>query len=222
MDQPARDAITGIILAGGRSQRMGRDKAALTIGGEFLLARVVRRLRPAVGAVLVVGPPERAALVPGIPVVADDFPGQGPLGGIATALRATATPYTVVVGCDMPFVRPTLVRFLASLAPGYDLVLPCTDHGAEPLHAVYASACLPAALTCLAGGERAAAALCARVRTRLVAPAEWAPYDPAGWSLFNANTAADWQRAETRVAAGGSEHGEDREESAANDDSSTG
>jgi molybdopterin-guanine dinucleotide biosynthesis protein A len=180
---------------------MGQDKAALLLGGESLLARVVRRLRAATDDVIVVGPPERLSLVPGVRIVPDARPGLGPLGGIYTALRASAAPYTFVVACDMPFVRPELVRYLLDLAPGYDVVVPRSVRGTEQLHAVYSQACLPAVVSLLDAGDLAVSALYARVRTRLVAPEEWNPYDPDGLSMFNANTRADWERVCALVAA---------------------
>jgi molybdopterin-guanine dinucleotide biosynthesis protein A len=196
----------GAVLAGGASRRMGQDKAALLLDGEPLLARVVRRLRAVTPEVLVVGPTERRSLVPtDVPVVPDDRPGLGPLGAIATALRASAASAVVVVACDMPFVRPELVRYLLDLAEAGDaaVVVPRSPRGTEPLHAVYRRECLPVADALLEAGDLAVAALYARVRTRLVAPAEWAPYDPLGLSVFNANSPAEWERAQALVADGG-------------------
>jgi molybdopterin-guanine dinucleotide biosynthesis protein A len=195
-DERAPVAATGAVLAGGASRRMGRDKAALTFDGEPLLARVVRRLREATPEVLVVGPPERARLAAGARVVPDARPGAGPLGGIYTALCAAATPYCVVVACDMPFVRPALLRHLLDLAPGYAAVVPRSARGPEPLHAVYARECLPAIAALLDAGELAVAGLFGRVPTRLMAPEDWAPYDPDGLSAFNANTPEEWEAAQ--------------------------
>lgn len=189
--------VLGVVLAGGASQRMGRDKAALVLAGETLLARVVRLLRAALGGVVVVGPPERAALVPGVRVVPDAAPGQGPLGAIATALDALNTPAIFVAACDMPFLRPALVAYLAGLAPSHDAVVPRTDHGTEQLCAVYGRGCLPAIAAQLAAGERAIAPLYARVRTRFVAPEEWCAHDPDGASFRNLNTPDDWRRAQS-------------------------
>lgn len=194
-------SAVGAVLAGGASRRMGQDKAALLLGGESLLARVVRRLRAATDDVIVVGPPERQSLVPGVQVVPDARPGLGPLGGIYTALRASAAPYTFVVACDMPFVQPELVRYLLDLAPGYDVVVPRSARGTEQLHAVYSRECLPAVAGLLDAGDLVVSALYARVRTRFVAPEEWAVYDPQGLSTFNANTREEWERVCALAAA---------------------
>src|SRR5258708_7243642 len=135
-----RILVTGVVLAGGASGRMGRSKAALELRGEPLLRRVVRRLRLALPNVLVVGPPDLATLVPDATVLPDLTLGTGPLGGLHTALRAVTTPWVFVVACDMPFVAPALVRALARLATVHAdaaAVALRTTHGVEPLHAVY-------------------------------------------------------------------------------------
>jgi molybdopterin-guanine dinucleotide biosynthesis protein A len=142
-----RVLVTGVVLAGGASARMGRSKAALELRGEPLLRRVVRRLRLALPNVLVVGPPDLATLVPDATVLPDLTLGTGPLGGLHTALRAVTTPWVFVVACDMPFVAPALVRAMARLATVHadaDAVALRTTHGVEPLHAVYQRSCLAA------------------------------------------------------------------------------
>jgi molybdopterin-guanine dinucleotide biosynthesis protein A len=193
-------AVTGVVLSGGASHRMGQDKAALPLGGEPLLARVVRRLGAATGAVMVVGPPEHQALVPGVPIVPDARPGMGPLGGIFTALQVAPTPCIFVVACDMPFIQPELVRHLVNLAAGYAVVVPRSARGTEQLHAVYGRACLPEIAALLDAGDLAVTALYQRVRTRVVAPEDWTAYDSRGLSTFNANTPAEWERARALAA----------------------
>src|SRR5579859_5479057 len=92
VEESGSPIATGVVLAGGASRRMGRDKAALVLDGEPLLARVVSRLREAVDRVIVIGPPDRAAIVPSdVSVFLDLEPGLGPLGGIYSALRHATT-----------------------------------------------------------------------------------------------------------------------------------
>jgi molybdopterin-guanine dinucleotide biosynthesis protein A len=182
------DTVLGVVLAGGASRRMGQDKAALELAGRPLLAWVVAALRDAFASVVVVGPPERAALVPGVAVVADAYPGQGPLGGIATALRHAGGGRIFVAACDMPFLRPELARHLAMLAPDAAAVVPRSERGIEPLCACYGNACLPLAESLLTNGHRAVQDLLARVAVREVEPEAWSAFDAEGRSLVNVNT----------------------------------
>ena len=190
---------TGVVLAGGRSRRMSADKAALLIEGEPLLRRVVGRLRPALPAVLVVGPPELAPLVPGVRVVPDTRPGMGPLAGLEAALAAIETPRAFVVACDMPFVAPALIRamadYAAANAPDADAVVLRSGEDVEPLHSVYSTACLPVVTELLDFGTRSLHDLLARLRVAEFPTAEATRLDPSGLSAFNANTPSEWERA---------------------------
>ena len=188
----------GVVLAGGRSSRMGYDKAALMIGGEPLLRRVVRRVGMALSEVLVVGLETLQPLVPGTRVVPDETPGRGPLGGIVTALDAVSSPSLFVVACDMPFVNPVLLRELVRIAdamPDMDVVALHTARGVEPLHAVYRAACLPAMRAQLALGKGSLQILLQQLRVHEVLTQDTAHLDPAGLSTFNANTPEAWQQA---------------------------
>lgn len=190
--------VVGAVLAGGASSRMGRDKAALLIGGEPLLRRAVGRLRLALAEVIVVGSPALAPLVPDMRVVADEWPGRGPLGALATALRATDAPWVLLVACDMPFTQPALIREIARRAlttPAVDVVALRGPRAVEPLHAAYSCACLPLALERLAGADVSLRGLLAAVQVAEISPEEARLLDPDGLSAFNANTPEEWQRA---------------------------
>jgi FdhD protein len=200
---PEHALVTGVVLAGGASARMGRSKAALELRGEPLLRRVVRRVRLALPNVLVVGTPDLAALVPDATVLPDLTPGTGPLGGVHTALRAVTTPWAFVVACDMPFVAPALVRAMARLATEHgdaDAVALRTTHGVEPLHAVYQRSCLAAVEQRIGTSNHSMAGLLSTLTVHVVEPAEAARYDPSGRSAFNANTPAEWREAQALAA----------------------
>jgi molybdopterin-guanine dinucleotide biosynthesis protein A len=194
---------TGVVLAGGRSRRMGADKAALPIEGEPLLRRVVGRLRLALPAVLVVGPAELALLVPGVRVVLDSRPGMGPLAGLEAAFAASETPRAFVVACDMPFVAPVLVRamadYAAAKAQDADAVVLRSGEGVEPLHAVYSATCLPIVTELLDAGTRSLHELLVRLHVVEFPAGEATRLDPSGLSAFNANTPTEWERALERV-----------------------
>lgn len=191
-----RDGCIGVVLAGGRSSRMGRDKAALEVAGEPLLRRVVGRLREALGEVVVVGPAELQALVPGVRVVPDDLPGAGPLGALGAVLHAVPAERLFLAGCDMPFVAPELVRAMTKLAvasPEVDVLLLRSPTGRQYLHAVYARTCLPTLERLLADSERSLRSLVEAIRVREVPLELAARYDPLGRSAFNANTREEWE-----------------------------
>ncbi|HZC07374.1 MAG TPA: molybdenum cofactor guanylyltransferase [Ktedonobacterales bacterium] len=197
--------VIGVALAGGASRRMGHDKARLLIGGEPLLGRAVARLRRALAVVIVVGNPALVSLVPETRIVADAWPGRGPLGALVTALEATETTeapdaeWALLVACDMPFTQPALVREIARLAlttPAIDAVALRGPRGLEPLHAAYHRRCLPLARARLAAGDdNSLQGLLATLRVREVTPDDARRFDPFARSAFNANTPEEWSRA---------------------------
>lgn len=190
--------VVGVVLAGGASRRMGRDKAALLIGGEPLLRRAVERLRLALAEVMVVGGSALAPLAPDTRIVADGWPGRGPLGALATAFGATDADWVVMVACDMPFTQPALIREIARRALAshdLDAVALRGARGLEPLHAAYSRACLPLALERLAGDDASLRGLLAAARVGEISAAEARLLDPAGRSAFNANTPEEWRTA---------------------------
>ncbi len=192
---------TVIVLAGGRSRRMGRDKAWLDAGGRPLIARVLEHLAPvAAEAVVVVAP--GAAPLPDLAarVVVDRVVGAGPLGGLHAGLEAARTAWSFVVACDMPFLNLDLIRYLAYLRPGHDVVLPFPTGRPEPLHAFYHQRCLAPIAASLASGERAMISFLGAVRVRAVSAAEIACFDAEGRSFLNINTPQEWEA--TRQAAG--------------------
>lgn len=132
--------VAGYVLAGGRSSRMGRDKALLDWHGRTLLEQVAGTVREAVGNVTVIGAPERYAHI-GLRVIADAVPDCGPLGGLLTALRDASTDRVLLTACDMPFLTAALLRELAQTA-GL-IVVPDTGR-LHPLCAVYGRSLLPA------------------------------------------------------------------------------
>lgn len=189
-------SISGAILAGGQSRRMGQDKATLLIDGEPLLLRIARLMRSIVADLAVIGPPERATLVPDTPVIPDRWPDCGPLGGIATALQSSLSgEVIVVVGCDMPFLNPALLRHLITLAPNVDAVVARLDGQAHPLHAVYQRRCLPLLEAQLAAGDLRVHRFLTQIKVCYVEPPELTQFDPTHLSTFNSNTPEEWQQA---------------------------
>jgi molybdopterin-guanine dinucleotide biosynthesis protein A len=197
MSAPAH-SCAGVVLAGGASGRMGRDKSMLDIGGQPLVSRVVRRLRLAVPRVVVVGPQTLRPVVPDCTVVPDRVPGLGPLGGLASALAEVEAAWLFMVACDMPFVAAPLVRAMLDLAMTHveaQAVVLQGPKGWEPLHAVYARSCEAVVGTQLRSADHALTALLERLTVRAFPAHAAAALDPRGLSAFNANTPDEWHRA---------------------------
>lgn len=199
--------LDGIVLAGGRSRRLGVDKAALVFGGRTLLEIVVERLAGVCRNVVVAcGRTENEGL-PALPVryVSDDIPGQGPLAGLQAGLRAIENEFALVVACDMPFLNPNLLVYMAALPRSYEALVPKAERW-HPLHAVYARSSLPAVDRLLAEGRNSMEELLSRLKVRTLTEDEIYRHDPKGLSLFNLNGPADlkfararWKRLERRT-----------------------
>ena len=185
--------VTALILAGGASKRMGADKAFLDVDGVPLIARVYAVLAPLFAEVLIAAGTETPGRGP-FParVLYDATPGQGPLGGLVTGLKAARTPWVFMVACDMPNLDPKVIaRIVAERAEGLLAVVPESPGGPESCHALYARAALPLIEAAMAEGERAPYRLFGRLRARLIPKAEIAAIDPTFRSLANLNTPDD-------------------------------
>ena len=134
--------MTAVILAGGKSSRMGRNKAFLKIEGKTFIERQIELLRNVFAEIIISAntPSEYEHLK--VPVVEDIFPDKGPLGGIYSGLIMSDSFYTFMLACDMPFVEIELIKHLKSFAEGHDAVIPKSERGLEPLHAFYSKKCL--------------------------------------------------------------------------------
>jgi len=151
-----RRHVSGIILNGGESTRLGRDKAALVIDGRTLLEHAVEKLARCFDEILLVGRPDAFPDHPAITqAIPDIIPDAGPLGGIYTGLLAMSRPYGLFVACDMPCLDARVIRRQVEVlrASNVDAVVPCWNGYREPLHAIYSRACLLAVRRRLASGD---------------------------------------------------------------------
>ena len=134
---------TGIILAGGKNLRMGQNKAFLEVQGQRIIDRTKSLFVDLFDEVLLVANSLPDYLDLNLRTVADLYREKGPLGGIFTGLFHASFPHAFVAACDMPFLNRALISHLVGLSPGYDIVIPLTEDGLQPLHAVYSRKCLP-------------------------------------------------------------------------------
>ena len=190
--------ITAIVLAGGKSLRLGRNKAMESVLGKRLIERVVDRVRPLASQLLIVTSEEQTDLPPleKTKVLIDIYPGKGPLAGIYTGLLAARYSQSIVVGCDMPFLNTGLLRFMAEQSRGFDIVIPrLSQQIVEPLHAVYAKSCLDRIKAQLEYNRLEIHALLNALRTRYIEKEEYQRFDPRFLSFLNINNQADLDRA---------------------------
>jgi molybdopterin-guanine dinucleotide biosynthesis protein A len=188
-----------VIQAGGESRRMGSDKALMPFLGQPLITRLLSRLAWIADEVIVTSNRPENYLFLGLSPVRDVIPGLGALGGLYTALNAARHPYVAVVACDMPFASPEL--FLAELVTlretGADALIPRTEGGTEPFHAVYrVESCLPHVRDAIEAGKRRVDAWFERVNIRYVEEEEIILYDPGRLAFFNINTPEELMQAE--------------------------
>ncbi len=199
------ERASGVILAGGASRRMGRDKAWVEFQGQPLVERVIARLSQVCDETIVVTNVPEPYRHLRVQVVADVLPDRLPVVGIYSGLRAAKFEHAIVVACDMPFLNPALLEYMLTLAEGYDLVIPSawdvrdlkartrertSVKGCElhPLHAVYYKGCLGAIEAQLLARKRRVVDFYPEVNIRVVSTEEVNAIDPQGLSLFNANT----------------------------------
>jgi molybdopterin-guanine dinucleotide biosynthesis protein A len=183
--------ISGIVLAGGQSSRLGIDKSFINVNGQSLIERIVAKLTRLSDDVIIVtnSPDEYDHLEARL--VGDIYPGKGALGGIYSGLRAAANAYSLVVACDMPFLDLNLLRYMIILAREHDVVIPRIGGLPEPLHAIYSKNCLEPIDRLLARGGLKIIDFFSEVRVRYVEEGEVDIFDPQHLSLFNVNTLND-------------------------------
>ena len=191
--------VTGIILAGGLSRRLGRDKAVEPIKGQPLVGRVMDALSGiADELVVVVNTPQRGRELPlrdSAVVAVDIYPNAGSLGGIFTGLSSASNQWGIVVACDMPFLNLDLLSYLLSFRESHDAVVPVLDGRPEPTHAAYSKVCLSAIEARLEANDLKIARFFDDVRVKYVSQRRVEEIDPRRRSFFNVNTEEDLARA---------------------------
>jgi len=198
--------ISCIVLAGGKGLRLGRDKIVETVGNISLLERVVVHLSLFSCDIIIVTASKQSLPqfigYPKLRIVADTYPGKGPLGGIYTGLVASDSLYNLVVAGDMPFLNQALLRYMIQLCDDFDLVVPRLGSMIEPLHAVYSKDCLAPIENLFKQGNLKVSHLLTLVKVRYVEAEEINQFDPKHLSFFNINTKADLKIAQELAGEG--------------------
>ena len=196
MLKPARRAcgsVNAIVLCGGKSSRMGFDKAFIKAGGKTLVERQVEALDGRFGKIiLATNSPEKYRLPRRVEKVADGMPGRGPIAGLAAALEKSDSEYNFAVACDMPFVNPDLAVYMAgSIKKGYQAVVPFYRDEYQPLCAVYSRGCLGEIQEALASNRLKLVRLFSRLRVRKVPLGELKKFGDPDSYFRNINTPGD-------------------------------
>ncbi len=185
--------VTGVLLAGGKSRRMGEDKRSLVVGEQTLLERGLVVLRSIFQEVLVVIAQDSPPLDVDARVVRDLVPDCGSLGGLYTGLTQAATPRIFVVACDMPFLDQAVIAQFTSRRATADIVMAKLAARLHPMHALYGKRCLPVVEQMILARQLKIQEMVSHtsLRVQYVTEADLLTIDPSGRSFHNVNTPAD-------------------------------
>ena len=187
--------MTGIVLSGGESRRMGLDKAFLKVDGMPMIEHVLRALRSVVSRIIIVTNSPDAYASYEVEVVIDACDKRGSLVGIYSGLLRSNDEYNVIVACDMPFLNPRLLSYMTGLADKYDIILPKVGDFVEPLHAVYHKRLIPIMEDHINRDQLQIRSIFAGRRIRYVTEEEIDRFDSERRSFVNLNTPKEFKEA---------------------------
>jgi len=189
---------TGVILAGGKSLRYGRDKAFEFINGTFLIERVIEVMRGIFyEVILITNSPKRYSHL-GLKVYEDIIKDIGPIGGIFTGLIKMKNEAGFFVACDMPFLNSKLIRYMAKKKGGFDVVIPRIGNYIEPLHAIYTKNCISFIRDSIFSKKLSIRGFFDKVSVRYVEKEEILRWDPKLRSFININRPEDLRRLQNK------------------------
>jgi molybdopterin-guanine dinucleotide biosynthesis protein A len=188
--------LTGIILAGGKSTRMGKNKALIEIEGIPIIERICVLFKRLFQEVWIIT--DQAEVFHGLGAKLHDdlIPNLGALGGLYSGLVLASFPHSFCVACDMPFLREPLIDYLVRGIDGFAAVVPRTKDGWQPLHAVYSKSCLEVINEVVAEKKTKIIDIYPRIKLRVVEEEEFHSIDPLNESFINVNTPEDLARIE--------------------------
>lgn len=195
----SHSSVTGIVLAGGLSRRLGRDKAVELVAGQMLIQRVLSRISQVTEEiVVVVNDTSRASTLPigtDAHLAIDMYPDSGSLGAIFTGLMASHSDWGIVVACDMPFLNIPLLQKILSLRDNHDAVVPLLNGRPEPIHSAYSKTCLPHIENKLQENNLKIATFFNDINVEYLQQEEVEMLDENHYSFFNVNTEQDLETA---------------------------
>lgn len=197
--------LTLSLQAGGKSSRMGQDKALLDFDGQPLIQHILNRLDSLANEIFITTNHPDGYRYLGLPLIPDIIPDRGPLGGLFTALSAATNPLVAVVACDLPFASPGILKACRDLLlsdSSLDAAIPGTTHGLEPLHAVYRrETCLPVIKAALDAGKWKMIAWHANAKVHVLTLRGDTALDPEGLAFWNVNTPDELEAAVKKFKA---------------------
>jgi molybdopterin-guanine dinucleotide biosynthesis protein A len=192
-------AAGAIVVAGGRSSRMGQSKASLDFGGVPILTRIIAELRRRFAEIVVVAAPESAGLLPAIPhgvlLLRDETPFLGPADALRRGLEASTFDAAFACSCDLPLLDADVAATLVEMLDAFDAVMPEIGGRLQPLHAVYHKRCARALAAMGARGESRLTAIAEEIVLRRVGEHKLREFDPELRSFLNINTPDEYQHA---------------------------
>jgi len=180
--------ITGIILSGGRSLRMGQNKAFIQIEGLPIIERICTLFKQVFREVIIVTNETELFQNLGSKIYTDIIPNKGALGGLYTGIYCSIFEYSFCVACDMPLINKSLVQFLIQNIRGEDVIVPRTKDGLQPLHALYSKNCLNAMKETIERGKYKILDFYSRVKVKIIEEEDFICLDPSKASFINVNT----------------------------------
>ncbi len=181
------EGITGIILAGGKSARYGKNKALEEIHGMRLIERVIRVMQSEFEHLIIITNTPHEYDYLQLPMYEDLVKGLGPVGGVYTGLEAMSDESGFIIACDMPFLQRSLIRYMVEIREGFDAVVPKVDWKIEPLHAIYAKTCLPAIKGLIDSQDYQIIKSFDKINVRYLEEEEIRTFDPELRSFLNVN-----------------------------------
>jgi molybdopterin-guanine dinucleotide biosynthesis protein A len=180
--------MTGVILSGGKSVRMGENKAFIDIDGVPIIHRIYTLFKELFQEIIIVTNQKELFLNFDSKIYSDLIPNKGALGGLYTGIFFSNFPYSFCVACDMPFINRFLVQYLIKNKEAYDVIVPQTKDGLHPLHAIYSKNCLKPIKETIENGKYKIMDFYQLVKVKIIKEEEFGFLDPIGESFININT----------------------------------
>lgn len=185
--------MTAIILVGGKSRRMGFNKAFLKYGNTTFIEHQIKRLSKIFNEIILSTNDASLYAHLNLPIVSDVIPEKGPLSGICAGLVRATSSHAFIIACDMPFIQEKVIMYLKEQIDNYDVVVPKTSRGLEPLHAFYSKNCIQPMYRCLNEGRLRIIDFFPEVKVRIVDEQEFKELNQPAQSLINLNTPEEYE-----------------------------